>query len=277
VRTLLLVVSLCLACTRLNPAFDASRDANGETGVGDGGTESDTQTTDTGINEDLPPEPTCEFQPSSGLKIEVGDPMRFGGVCPVGINIWTQVSSTEGGEALLATCTEGCVQCTSDEHPVAAFPLNLTDHLPLEPGVCLRLEAQTLLAETPERCVWGALTIYDALFEAPYVIAIARSSEPTASAAGMLGGLIPDPLLAGTCSCEEVGHADDDCCLQADGPPEFWYYPFANVDVFPGDSVPLSLPSQLGLQYAFELFQAERIPGCNTTGFQTSWAVVAEL
>lgn len=280
-RRVLLVCCTGLACTRLNPAFDEAR-VSGESGMDSiadtsdssaEASEADGSSTDDGLD-DLPSTSSCEFEPSEGLALAFSNPSYFGGNCPNGALVAIRVLSGNGGEATLSVCGDGCLQC-SGEHLLSTFPLVVTDHLP-KTDACLMLEASSPLGQDASHCYWGGLSIYDSLNYAPYVIATTHSVEPTAYGTAALGGAIPAPAMAGTCSCDEVGQADD-CCDQAPSPPEFWYYPFANMDVYPGDETPLVVPNLNTAQLHFELFQAELLHSCEIQGLQLSWAVVAEL
>ncbi|MFO7564944.1 MAG: hypothetical protein R6X02_20030 [Enhygromyxa sp.] len=91
----------------------------------------------------------------------------------------------------------------------------------------------------------------------------------------ILAELIPAPAKAGTCDCDDIGQGNN-CCYEADGPPEFWYYPFEGSNVFPGDSILLPLANPQVGDYYFELFQAQRIHSCESPNLELSWAVVAK-
>ncbi|HVI03795.1 MAG TPA: hypothetical protein VM869_34115, partial [Enhygromyxa sp.] len=100
-------------------------------------------------------------------------------------------------------------------------------------------------------------------------------SEPTPHGAAVLGDAIPEPLKAASCNCDAVGQGND-CCYQAEAPPEFWYYPFDGQELFPGDYAPLTLSNQAGLQHVFKVYQAERLHSCESHELELSWAVIAQ-
>jgi hypothetical protein len=195
----------------------------------------------------------------------------------MGIDIWTRVTGVEGETVLLETCAEGCAECYGGAHPLSALPLPILDYIPQDASTCLKLEAEGPLGQSGGRCLWNALTIHDPLSDTPHVIAISHSSPPTATGGEMLAGLIPEPVSAGTCTCASVGLGDDQCCASSDVPPEFWYYPFGDVQVYPGDYVALNITNQAGLQHWFKLFQAEHVPTCDLPERELSWAVVGQL
>lgn len=284
-RRLALACSLtCLACVRLNPAFDEARasesgsETRGDTSdPSDDGTDesSDTDaTSDTGLD-DLPGQPVCELQPSDGLALVFGDPADIGGLCPNGVNAWAKISSAAGGEAMLTVCDDDSCEGCDGEHPLSAFPLIVTEHLP-QVGSCVLVQASTLLAEQPSSCLWGAISVHGPLNGAPYVIATAHSAPPTPYGADILAGVIPEPMKGSNCNCDDIGQGNE-CCYQAEGPPEFYYYPFANGDVHPGEFISVQITNQATADYYFELFQAQRINSCEAPDLQLSWAVVAKF
>lgn len=289
-RRLVLLCCTCLACTRTNPAFDealanseSGSDERGETSEDPTGAEAEAEAEAEGEAEseseggldDLPPELTCEFQPSPGLALAFGDPSYFSNTCPNNVDVWARVTVVEGGEATLAVCAENCDSCIG-EYSLSAYPLDITDYLPGDVDHCLRVQASTPLWQEPNHCYWGAISIHEAFTQVPYVVATAHSTPPTPYGMDLLAELIPEPDKALSCDCDAVGQANE-CCYAAPGPPEFWYYPFNGMSLFAGDYAPIELANQAGVQHYFKVFQAERIYTCENTELQLSWAVVAEL
>lgn len=300
-RALVLVGLLSVACSRPNAAFDGSATSDSEgdgrpstadtaapsevstaeppgtsavdsgaVGSGTTGLEPETTSTLDGPRPDLGVEPSCALQPSPGASIQLGHPKEFGGLCPTGMDIWTRVVRSGGAEVVLDTCNEACISCGEPLHPLSVAPLVVGDVLP--EGTCMLLQARTMLEEADSRCHWGALTIHDPLLMSPYLIATARSSDPTPAAIGMLGDAVPEPTHAFDCECSTLRPVSD-CCEQASTTPSFWAYVIDGMDVLPGEQAPIELPS-LGLAHTFQVFQAQQIPGCNDDMLVESWAVV---
>lgn len=282
-RRLLLVCCTCLACTRENPAFDetltsAESETRGstDTSADTSEAEADTSEAETDTSpDDLPDEPACEFQPSQGLALRFTDPEFFSGTCPNGVDVLAKINSAAGGEATFSVCGEGCTGCAG-EHQLSAFPMIITDYLPQGLDGCVVLQAANLFGQESSSCVWGAISVHDPLTGSPYVIATTHSSAPTPFATEVLGDLIPAPAKAGNCNCDDVGQGND-CCYQAEGPPEFWYYPYEGTDLYPGDYAPLTLANQAATQHYFKVYQAERLHSCESHDLQLSWAVIADL
>jgi hypothetical protein len=292
-RALGAVALSCLACTRPNPAYDA-------TTAGEGGQTEGPDTITSGLDTvgpltagsgldtigpdtvgpvtldpdtsspDLPFDPICMRQPAPGLSIQLGDPSHSGDVCPTDFNISTRIVSVVGSEVVVENCDAGCVVCVGDGIPLSVDLLPLGDLVP--PDTCVLLEARDVVQQTETRCHWGALTIHDPLLLAPYVIATARSYPPTPAGLDLLAGAIPEPMPELSCNCDAIGQGND-CCYQGD-PPSFWYYTIEGQDVHPGEDAPLDLADPTGLEHSFQLFQAEHIPGCQDVELQLSWAVV---
>lgn len=206
----------------------------------------------------------------------MGDPSDFGGGCPTQVDVWATIGPGAGGEATLLICnTRDCGSGCTNDQPLSAFPLIITNHLPT-PDTCVRVQAGTPHGQDSGACGWGALSIIDPL-GLPYVIATTHSAPLTPHGAQALGQLISPPVKAGSCNCDDIGQGND-CCYQADGPPEFWYYPFPSDDVFPGGSLLLPPLGDQGIaDHYFRLFQAQRIRSCESQALQLSWAVTAKL
>jgi hypothetical protein len=169
------------------------------------------------------------------------------------------------------------MQC-SGPHPLSAYPLVITDHIPIAGSSgCLRFQASVSLGASPDVCQWGAISLYEGPEATPYIIAIAHGSEPTPMAMQTLAGLIPDPVKAAVCSCDEVGQAHD-CCYQADSPPEFLAYPWGDDYLLPGDYAMIELPNPLAtVDHYFHVYQAQRLNVCETAERSMSWAVKAKF
>jgi hypothetical protein len=281
-RRCVLASLMCIACTRENPAFESSlgdmgTESEGE-GDGDGDSEGDGDGDgdgDSSTTTDMGTEPSvCEYEPHPGLAIRVGGPENFGGQCAGGVNTGGRIISNAGGELVIESCEYGCQTCYDSMLTISTFPLMVTDHIPLEQDKCVSIEAHGGLGEEPSACRFGALTIYAA--DVPYVIATTHSYEPTSVGLQMVGGSIPAPMKAGNCNCEDVGQ-DNDCCYMASGPPEFWFYPFENKQLFPGDTVEIDIPDSANVSHLFEVFQAQVLHSCESHDLQLSWAVVAKL
>lgn len=301
-RTLGLVVLLCSACTRYNPAFEQTATSEGDEAPETLGTTLATTepvvtgpasadsvatepvttepvttgpaTTDTGTTpSDLPGEPSCEdFMPTEGLTIVLGDPARFGGTCPTGMMFPTRMVAVNDDGVVLETCMPGCSDCFGDEHPLSILPIVVADHLP-PMGTCLAIEAERLVLETETRCHWGALTIHDPLSMTAHVIATTRSTDPTAVALDLLGDAVGDPMKTIDCDCSAVVPSDL-CC--PDGPtPSFSHYTIDGLDVQPGEDAPIDLGDPGGPPQTFRLLQAQLVPTCETMEPELSWAVVA--
>jgi hypothetical protein len=292
-RRLALACFTCLACTRLNPAFDDAKqtgesgaDAVGDTqhdsseGSNDDSSdeaetdETDTdETSDTGLD-DLPDAPACGHQPSSGLAIKLGQPSNFGGGCPNSYGAWAKIGAGVEGQGELVVCSQpGCDGGCTTQHSVSAFPLIITDHLP--DSACVMVQAETLLGLEPSACWWGSLSIVSPFNNTPYVIATTHSSPLTPNGNQALAGLIPEPVKAESCNCDDIGQGNN-CCYQA-GPPAFYYYPFEGTNVFPGEMIQLPLANQPATDHYFRLYQAQRIYSCEQPDLELSWAVVAKL
>lgn len=276
-RSLLVTAVLLAGCTRPNPAFDKFGESDGEgndevvdgseqDGSESGGSESDER--------DLPDLPVCEFQPADGLDLKFGDADYFGGTCPLSVDVWVRVVESVGGMAVVETCDPTCQVCAGPQ-PLSIYPLIVTDYLPADPLTCSKLETSVSLGAAPDVCQWGALSLFDGVSLTPYVIAVAHASEPTPTGAVALAGLIPDPVKVGNCNCDDVGQSHD-CCYQAETPPEFWAYPWGDLLLQPGDSAPITLANQAGIQHVFEVFQAQRLHDCENPERALSWAVFAD-
>jgi hypothetical protein len=283
-RSLLVGTLLLVACTRANPAFDPDASGSDEvvgddesSDVGDatesseqGESASETET-ESGAS-DLP-NPACEHQPSAGLNLKFGDPAVLG-TCPVAIDVWARVVES-GGTWVVENCNDGCETCTAT-YPLSAYPMNLDGHVPGELNSCLRIQASVPLGQGPEACHWGALSIFDGVDFTPYVIAIANGSEPTSLGLQTVGDSIPEPVKVATCSCDEVDQGHD-CCYQSPTPPEFFAYPWDGEFLLPGDFGSISITNPHGLDYVFEVYQAERLNACDAPERSLSWAVSAKL
>jgi hypothetical protein len=285
-RLLLLACCSSLACTRENPAFDdvqasgesetrASSNTSEDASESEAEAEAETEAESSEGPDDLPDEPPCAFQPTAGLAIRFSDTSHFGGVCPNGVNIWATISSADGGEATFTVCTEGCTTCGDDAHELSAFPMLVTDYLPQEPSKCVIVQTSSPFGEDTSSCIFGALSVHDPLTGTPYVIATTHSSAPTPYGIEVLGDSIPAPEKAGNCNCEDVGQGND-CCYQAEGPPEFWYFPYEGAQLYPGDFAPMSLANQPSVQHYFKVYQAENLRSCASQELQVSWAVVID-
>jgi hypothetical protein len=288
-RRLAFVCCACLACTRLNPAFDeaektskggadaaedTSDDDSSSDSSSDSNDETDTdQTSDTGFD-DMPGS-ACMFEPTAGLAIKLGSP--FGGnSCPTSFNAWARIGVGDGGEAKISVCNlPGCDGGCTTDLSMSAFPLLITNHLP-SPETCVMIQAGTPLLQEPNACLWGSLSVVSPINSMPFVVAITHSAPLTPQGLEIVGPLIPDPVKAGSCNCDDIGQGND-CCYQAEGPPDFWYFPFEGANVFPGDVLPISIPNQANLDHRFELYQAQRIRSCESQELQLSWALVAKL
>ena len=277
-RNSVIVVALLVGCTRPNPAFDdfIASGSDESTSVAEGtsvaeATDQAESGSESGVT-DLPG--TCDFQPTAGLDLKFGDPSQFGGNCPPTANTWARVIESGGGLATVETCIDpGCVQC-GGMHPMSIYPLLVGDYLPGDPPACLKLQASVSLGPAPDICQWGAISLHDALDSTPYVIATAHSSQPTPLGQETLAGSIPEPVEVGNCNCEDIGLGND-CCYQANTPPQFWGYPWGDEVLRPGDYGLLPLANQAGLEHYFKVFQAERIYSCEQPELALSWAVVA--
>lgn len=294
-RAVILICCSCLACTRDNPAFDEAlskagedeTDAQVETSVDDDDAEAEAEAENEESSEssesesessegpdDLPDEPACGFEPSAGLALRMAEPALFGGVCPNSINALFQITSVAADEVTFSVCQLGCTDCVG-EYQLSAYPLIVSEHLPVDWDACVRVQASSPVGKQPSGCIWGAISVHDAESGLPYVIATSHSSPPTEYGAQVLGDLLPEPQKAGSCNCDEIGQGNN-CCYAADGPPEFWYYPFDGEQLFPGDFATIDISTQAGVQHSFEVYQAERIPSCESHDLQLSWAVVID-
>jgi hypothetical protein len=274
-RRVLLLCSTCLACTKLNPAFDEVLSDESEADTLTDTAEADSGTT-MEVREDVPTEPACAFEPTAGLAIRFGD-VEYFGACPVGVDAWVRVVGVEGGQLSLAMCGQGCDNICTGELPLTAFPLDVTQHIPPDAGdACMILQTSTLLGEDSSTCIYGSFSLHDPTSGNTHVLAISHSASPTSHGAGALGGLIPAPMKAGSCNCDEVGQSND-CCYQADGPPEFYYYPFDGTQLFPGDYIQVSLANQPAAEHYFHVYQAQHVRGCENPEPQLSWAVKAKF
>lgn len=261
----LLAGLLCVACTRDNPAFDLIEGGTDDQGDGDSSTTTDMR--------DLP-EAGCQYQPAEGLSIHVGAPENFGGTCATGVTIGGRLESFGGGNITVEACEPGCMQCYGTFLDISAFPMLIDSYIPAEVDKCVSVEAEGPLGEEPGACHFGSLTIYD--LDVPFMIATTHSFEATTVGRMRLGSLIPDPLKGVSCGCDDIGQGND-CCYTAMGPPEFWYYPFQDEELFAGQSAPIDIPNQSGIVHAFKVIQAQVLHSCESHDLQTSWAVVAEI
>jgi hypothetical protein len=263
-RRAITVGLLCVGCTRVNPAFDE------QLTLGEG------DESETGLLRDLGSDPSmCEYTPTEGLSIHVGAPEDTGGQCPTGVDIGAKILSAGSGQIVIEDCAHGCEPCFGTQRTISAFPLLVDNHVPSDPGKCVSIEAHGPLGAEPGACHFGGLTIYEA--GTPFVIATTHSYEPTMRGLMLLvDSQLPEPMKAGNCNCDAVGQGND-CCYGADGPPEFWYYPFEGAQLFPGDSAPIDVPDPANLAHAFKLFQAQVLHPCESPERELSWAVVAEL
>jgi hypothetical protein len=281
-RNLIVTTLLVVGCTRPNPAFDEYLDGTSETldGVGDGDSgevgEGGTEVGESGGGEgDLPDDSVCEYQPSDGLDLRFGDPEYFGGTCPNSVDIWARIPGSGGGPSSVETCSPGCDQCNG-VLPISIEPLSLVDYVPTEEMNCLRIQANGPLGGEPGLCEWATLSLHDGWDDTPYFIAITHGSEPTPMGFATVSGLIPEPIEVASCSCDAVGQSNE-CCYEADSPPEFLAYPWDDELLLPGDSAPITIPNQAGADHDFEVFQAERLNACESSGRSLSWAVLADL
>jgi hypothetical protein len=280
-RRLALTCCMCLGCSGPNPAFDEGQVGDSVDGtLGDttdvttddsAGTESETGTS--GGVTDTPIEPACDFKPSPGMALTLGRPMNLGGSCVNGgFNFLARVVIADADKATLQSCGPECTLCNG-EIPLAAAPLDISAYLPEPMGPCVTVQAAAPLGEVAGMCTWGALSIRDPASNAALLIATSHSAEPTPHGVELLADVIPEPLLAGNCNCDDVGQGND-CCYQ-NNPPEFWYYPFEAGDVDPGEELPVMLANSNSAEHVFKLFQAELIHTCENDERQLSWAVVA--
>ena len=218
---------------------------------------------------------TCGLEPSAGATIAFLNPTQTSNICPTSIAVQGRVVEVEDSWASFQICpAPGCEQCDSDSHPLGVHPLSLADHLPVEDGRCLRIEATDGIGQDSDICYWGSLTIHDASAPTAYVVATSESHPPTPVGQELIGNALPEPSQGFSCTCDGFG---DVCCDQARTPPEFWAYAWGNTTVFPGERAPISVASETGMEYTFALFQAQRIPTCERHELELSWAVVAKL
>jgi hypothetical protein len=281
-------VVLVTGCMQLNPAFDydegfaddATPDggsddvAEGESGDAEAGSEQgEGEGSSSGGDGDLPAE-ACEYEPSFGLDLAFANPLFFGGDCPDSADLWARIPKSGGGPSMVESCTPGCEQC-SGALPLAIEPLSLSEHLPDDFQTCVRLQVYDLV-DTDEMCEWGAMSVFDGFDDTPYFIGIRGSAEPTPMGLATLAGLIPDPVMVGNCGCDQVGQ-DDECCHQAATQPEFWGYPWNDDVVMPGESVEIEIPDDADVDHYFEVFQAQRLNGCDDSERSLSWAVFADM
>jgi hypothetical protein len=277
---IILIGLLCMACTRDNPAFDgqsSATDGTGDAGDGDPG-DGDGDASTTLDERDMPDDPACALQPQDGLAIVVGREQDFGGGCANGVTMWMKVLAVQGGVVEAEVCPEGCLQCFGSTLSFSLFPIDVSSHIPADPGKCMALETGGPRGGDVNGCYWGALTIYDSETMTPYVIATAHSNAPTPKGIEMLAGAIPTPEKATVCNCDAIGQGNE-CCYGADTPPEFLAYPFESGPVLPGGSTEVSLSNSGtdNLVHMFELLQAQDINSCESPDVQLSWAVVAEI
>jgi hypothetical protein len=256
----------------LNPAFDEAVFSN------ESESESDTNQADSETSaegrEDLPTEPACAFEPTAGLAIRFGDPEYFG-ACPTGVDAMVKVVAAEGGQLTLSMCPTDCDGCLG-ELVLTAFPLDVTEHIPIQTDGCMILQTSTSLGEDSSACSWGAFSLHDPLTNNTHVLAISHSAPPTPHGVAVLGNLIPEPMKAGSCNCDDVGQSND-CCYQAEGPPEFFYYPINGTQLFPGDFTQVSLDNLASTEHYFHVYQAQHVRGCENPDPQFSWAVKAKF
>lgn len=294
---------LALACSTANPEFDAAKAgddreddgggaSSGSTSAGppsttraesSGGSESaadfgssagsEVSTDDAATGE--PPVDSCELAPSAGLRLAFGDPSSFGNTCPNGVSIWARVDVSADDVTAVSVCQKDCTSCAGIQ-PIAAAPLVLTDHVPVDTSVCLRVEAEVPLGHDDETCFWGALTVYDAELAVPYLVATAHGSDPTPTGALLVGSEIPTPEPVLACGCDTLRDAKG-CCAGAREPVEFWGYPLDGTTLLPGDSVSVPIAEAQGFEAVFEVFQAHAIPTCEGLELDLSWAVYALL
>lgn len=302
-RWMVLLVSVSAgACTRLNPAYEGSGDElaatsvagtdEGMTGAGPGtgvtttvgpSTTVDPDSGATSMNVDTTAtsgssgevQPECPLKPMDGLTIALGDPARFGGVCPTGFSMWTAFQDLGDDGVVLSTCNAGCSQCSGSEgNPLSMLPLvAVEDYFPQ--GACLMLEAEELVGETDTRCHYGALTVFDSASDVPYIVATTGSTEPTPIGGQLLADIAPEPVNEITCECDAVGV--DDVCCEAEGAVTFWSLAINGHVVAPGETATVELPQSNGIQHAFTLFQAQDLNACNAPYPEQSWALLTAI
>jgi hypothetical protein len=275
------------ACTMPNPQFDSVTSDSGsdertdlsESAETDAEAEAEAEAegeaeaeSESEAGEDLPDPLACEFAVSDGLALKWGDPEYFGNTCPNAVDVYAQITLAEGGEATTVICDANCEQCNG-AHPLSAFPMTITDYLPEPSTKCLKLQTTTSFGHDDHACFWGSISLHNPETLEAVFVAVAHSAEPTPFGAEFLAGQIPAPKKGGSCNCDAVGQSNE-CCYTAPNAPEFWYYPFAQANVYPGGYEVLPFTNSQGLSYYFKLFQSQKLYGCENPDLDLSWAVV---
>ncbi len=283
------VVLTSLACTRLNPAFDADSQAAGSSDELDGASSSEaadeseaTSASGSSASEssasesesgvvvmDMAEDPACAVGHPFGLHITTpfatDPPMCPGELAPTGFLV------EKDGGLMLNVCTLGCGACGDTYYPIA-IDFDLSPLL----GKCVTIEAENPVLDG-DWCSYEALSVFDGVVPGvPYLVAANRLA-PTGSAIAMLGGwpqlLVEQNMLVvdATCTCNEAG-LDEACCM---GEQTFTNYSFAyqgmTVDV--GQSAYVDVESS-DYEYEFYVAMAQQRAGCTMVP-ELAWKLFA--
>lgn len=247
------------------------------TGDGDGDGDTSTDAPDEGPTEDFPSN-MCNLELRPGLEPTFLNPSLFGEPCPFEFGIHVKVYETDPGFWQVGLCEGGCGECNEEPlHPLGAPGLDLASLL-VAPAIsldqpwvaCYWVEAEELLWEEQNSCVYGAISIHpdDGPQAKPLFVANRDDWGLTWAAEQSLAGWELPLLPVAECECAELD-GNVDCCDP--GTVETFKFEVGPNGVYPGDNGPAHIN---GTDYKFYAQQAQIGAACNIVDVETSWALV---
>lgn len=237
---------------------------------GDGDEEPNTSDTDGGGGG------SCSLPFNTMLNPMVGAPGE--GACAPELATYVRARPSEDGNWRVVACDEGCANCEDSEQSLGAPELELANLLPPESlgpldSSCYYLEAEMLVEEEPEACVYASLSLSQ-LAEGgpgePLFAAIRDNQELTAHAFDLLGGWGPGLTPGGDCHCDSVSTSQFSCC---DSWVQLYLFEVPGVGTLsPGESASVDIQ---GLPYTFIARAGSRWGTCGQH-YPVSWALVRE-
>lgn len=226
--------------------------------------------------------PVCDIEVFDTLNPRFGDPWWFEGqTCPGEIGRFVKVHQVAGSGWMAWLCGdgcgEGCYDNQQESHPISADPFALNSYVPAQIDLqnadvgCYFVEAEGLIAEVEDSCIYSAMTIFD--HNGPeggeLLFATARDDAPATWSASnyFQGWQHPTLLFDNECPCAAVDGIE---CCEDEGLTAH-KFSVDNAVIYPPNNANVTLADH---PVVFHALQAHEGQVCGAPK-QISWAITA--